>query len=124
MVAEALLYTPVQVLPNHHARLATVVADRGPQLDGRFLFSSYMFLEEQPPEWFWRYTGVIRALRGKVSEIELLRAQARCIEIKRMPAVPECFSQFGVPVRDADGNVVLFAELFGRKVAVKIHEEK
>ncbi len=124
MVAEALLYKPVQILPNHHARLSMIAPDAGPMVNDRYIFSNYMFLAERPPSWFWGCTGVVRSLPTEVTREELeivyLEFMARLSQPVPM-RVPESMKHSVVEIKTIDGGKILATiNMFQRQLKMRV----
>jgi hypothetical protein len=119
-------YRAVQILPNHHARLASVVTDYGPKADGSYLFPAYLFINEKPPPYFWGYTGVVRCLKSEVAPDELDRALMAYQAVKQKQSETSSSENLGVlnsaviSIHSIDGKCVATIELFGRNLKVRV----
>lgn len=125
MVAEALLYKPVQILPNHHARLSKIVPDAGPIVNDRYIFRNYMFLAERPPEWFWGCTGVVRALPSNVTREELEIVYLEFLSRLSQPSPPNYFPESMkcsvIEIKTIDGGKLLATvDMFQRRLKMRI----
>lgn len=113
----------VQILPNHHARLASITPDFGPIVCGRYLFPNYLFLASKPPGYFWDFTGVVRCLKSEVHPAELDRARQSYLDLQLQRAQDHTLGMLQsavVAVHSVDGQVIATIELFGRSLKVKV----
>lgn len=130
MLAEAPFISPsistlraVQILPNHHTRLAQVAPDFGPSVNGKYLFPNYLFIGSKPPAYFWDFTGVVRVLKSEVDPDELDRARQAYIELQLKHAQE---TQLGmlqsatVSVHSVDGQCIATVTLFNRTLKVRV----
>lgn len=130
MVAEALPeihvssnLRAVQILPNHHARLASIASDHGPLIDGRYLFPNYIFLSEKPPAYFWGFNGVVRCLKSEIHPAELTRARQAYISLRREQQEQESLGMLKsavVSLHSVDGHCIATVELFNRSLKVRV----
>jgi hypothetical protein len=123
--SETILYTPVEILAPHHKRLCQLVPDAGPiGEDGKYIIPSYLFLSEKPMPWFWGVTGVVRRIRGTVSEAELLRVKEehKRITMGRLlsTVVPDYMENALIEVHASDGSIIASVNMFGRRLITKV----